>query len=135
MSSAAASAVVTITMLTVETNSEFDLLHRVRVRVLFRDHGREVAEVIAKADVHRVRVLFRDHGDEVAGVCANAEAVHDSAQEDVPKRLRDELAEMIRLHFGAVSEKLAAHFDADALRDALLRPSPASSAERPDLHE
>ena len=112
MSSAAASAVVTMAMLTVETNSEFDLLHRVRVRV-----------------------LFRDHGDEVAGVCAKAEAVYDSAQEDVPKRLRGELAEMIRLHFGAVSEKLAAHFDADALRDALARPSPASSAERPDLHE
>ena len=112
MSSAAASQGLTMAMLTVKTNSEFDLLQR--VRLLFRDHGREVAEVIGKA-----------------------EAKYDSAaQEDFRiGRLRDELAEMIQLHFEAVSEKLAAHFDADALRDALLRPSAASSAERSDLHK
>ena len=114
MSSAAASQGLTMAMLTgeIETNAEFDLLQR--VDDLFRDHGREVAEVIGKA-----------------------EAKYDSAaQEDFRiDRLHDELAEMIQLHFEAVSEKLAAHFDADALRDALSRPSAASSAERSDLHK
>ena len=95
----------------IETNADFDLLHR-------------------------VLLLFRDHEHEVAEVCAKADAFDRAPQEDFRiGRLHDELTEMIQLHFEAVSEKLAAHFDADALRDALARPSPASSAERPDLHE